>query len=254
MLFYFKNLQYLLRKTVLTKIYTKFHYIKKYSKKNNINLIQVIKHLIYSETLNKKNKFLIKKYQKYINKKYKFSYQDWFSSSFPIWQRLFINNSIIKKKINYLEIGCFEGRSTLFVGESLKNANLYVVDTFKGSHEHKRINFNIVYKNFINNTKYFSKRLVVNKMSSKKFFKFNKIKFDLIYIDGSHLCDDIKNDFISSIKIANKDCIIILDDFLWDFYKNKKNNPINGILPILSKNKDLLKIIHINNQLIVKKI
>lgn len=91
-------------------------------------------------------------------------------------------------------------------------------------------------------------------MSSEKFFKINKNKFDLIYIDGSHFCDDVKNDFNNSIKIANKDCIIILDDLLWNFYKNKKNNPINGILPILSKNKDILKIVHINNQLIVQKI
>jgi predicted O-methyltransferase YrrM len=76
-------------------------------------------------------------------------------------------------------------------------------------------------------------------MSSKKFFKINKNKFDLIYIDGSHFSDDVKNDFNNSLKIANKDCIIILDDLLWNFYKKKENNPISGIFPILSKNNDL---------------
>jgi predicted O-methyltransferase YrrM len=252
--FILKNLHYLFRRSVLNKIFIKFKYIKKSAKNYDIDLISVIKKIIYSEVLNKKNEFLIKKYQKYINKKYKFSYEDWFSSNYNIWKKIFNDNNLKNKKINYLEIGSFEGRSTIFVAESLIKANLYTVDTFIGSDEHNKIDFNLVYKNFKNNTKYFSKRLTINRMSSKKFFKINKNKFDLIYIDGSHFCNDVKNDFSNSIKIANKDCIIILDDLLWDFYKNKKNNPINGILPILSKNKDILKIIHINNQLILQKV
>jgi adenylate kinase family enzyme len=252
--FILKNLHYLFRRSVLNRIYIKFSYIKESAKDFDINLTSVIKKVIYSEVLNKKNEFLIKKYQNYINNKYKFSYDDWFSSNYNIWQKLFNDKNLRNKKINYLEIGSFEGRSTIFVAESLIKANLYTVDTFKGSDEHNKIDFNLVYKNFKDNTKYFSKRLTINRMSSKKFFKINKNKFDLIYIDGSHFSDDVKNDFNNSLKIANKDCIIILDDLLWNFYKNKKNNPISGIFPILSKNKDIFKIIHINNQLIVQKI
>ena len=252
--FILKNLHYLFRRSVLNRIYIKFSYIKESAKDFDINLISVIKKVIYSEVLNKKNEFLIKKYQNYIHNKYKFSYDDWFSSNYNIWQKLFNDKNLRNKKINYLEIGSFEGRSTIFVAESLIKANLYIVDTFKGSDEHNKIDFNLVYKNFKDNTKYFSKRLTISRMSSKKFFKINKNKFNLIYIDGSHFSDDVKNDFNNSLKIANKDCIIILDDLLWNFYKKKENNPISGIFPILSKNKDILKIIHINNQLIVQKI
>lgn len=197
--FILKNLQFFFRKSVLNRIYIKFNYIKKSAKGFDINLTSVIKKIIYSEILNKKNNFLIKNYQKYINSKYKFSYEDWFSSNCNIWHKLFNDKDLKNKKINYLEIGSFEGRSTIFVAEFLIKANLFVVDTFKGSDEHNKINFNLVYKNFKNNTKYFSKRLTINRMSSKKFFAINKNKFDIIYIDGSHFCDDVKNEDRKSV-------------------------------------------------------
>lgn len=96
--FILKNIHYFFRRSVLNRIYIKFNYIKKYAKSLDINLTIVIKKLIYSEILNKKDNFLIKKYQKYINSRYKFSYEDWFSSNYNIWQKLFNNKNLKIKK------------------------------------------------------------------------------------------------------------------------------------------------------------
>ncbi len=59
-------------------------------------------------------------------------------------------------------------------------------------------------------------------------------------------------DFQNSIRVLNKGGIIILDDFLWGYYKKIDENPIHGILPVL-KNEKNLKIISASWQLIVKK-
>ena len=49
----------------------------------------------------------------YFKNKYQFNYDDWFSKNINIWK----NYLIPLKEIKYLEIGSFEGRSAVFVGE-----------------------------------------------------------------------------------------------------------------------------------------
>ena len=41
-----------------------------------------------------------------------------------------------------------------------RNSKLTCIETFKGSDEHLKINFNMVKKNFLNNTKKFKDRLI----------------------------------------------------------------------------------------------
>ena len=49
---------------------------------------------------------------------------------------------------------------------------------------------------------------------SDDFFKENKINFDCIFIDGLHEYDQVKRDIINSVKILNKNGMIILHDCL----------------------------------------
>jgi hypothetical protein len=49
--------------------------------------------------------------------------------------------------------------------------------------------------------------------TSNNFFSMNKNKFDLIYIDGNHLYDFVKNDILNSLKSLNENGIIITDDY-----------------------------------------
>ena len=72
-----------------------------------------------------------------------------FSKNINIWK----NYLIPLKEIRYLEIGSFEGRSAVFVGELNNVKELTCVDTFKGSDEQKNINFDLVYKNCSDNLK-----------------------------------------------------------------------------------------------------
>lgn len=53
---------------------------------------------------------------------------------------------------------------------------------------------------------------------SEDFWKENNSTFDLIYIDGSHLYKDVRNDLYEAWKVLNKDGLLLADD--WDHPKN----------------------------------
>ena len=180
---------------------------------------------------------------------YSFNYTDWFGDNINVWKKYLSNLS----NFNYLEIGTFEGRSSVYVGQ-FKNCNkILCIDTFKGSDEHKEIDFSKVYENCKKNLNKIRKPAELLKSDSDSFFLKNKKKFNVIYIDGSHFYEDVKKDFDNSIKCLEKNGILICDDFLWFEYKNKKDNPLVAILESFYKYKDNLNIIFINYQIIFKK-
>ena len=190
---------------------------------------------------------------KYKNK-YRFNHKDWFSKNIPIWNFIFKNENIFSKKINYLEIGSFEGRSTIFMAENIKNIHINVVDPFVASEELSNIDFKLIFKTFTNNIAAFKNKIKINKTTSDIFFKKNKKKFDIIYVDGAHNKEQVKSDSLNALKYLNKDGIIIFDDLLWGFFnKDSCNNPINALLPFLRKNINKIKVLHLNYQLIIKK-
>ena len=50
------------------------------------------------------------------------------------------------------------------------------------------------------------------KMTSDDFFKQNTEKFDVIFIDGLHQYDQVKKDINNSLKVLNKNGVILLHD------------------------------------------
>jgi len=93
-----------------------------------------------------KLKEIIKK-KKYFENKYFFFYDDWFFHNINIWEKFLKQLD----SIDYLEIGSFEGRSTVFISENKKTKSLTAVDTWTGSDEHKNIDFKRVFSNFKKN-------------------------------------------------------------------------------------------------------
>lgn len=185
----------------------------------------------------------------YFKNKYQFNYDDWFSKNMNIWK----NYLATLKEIKYLEIGSFEGQSAVFVGELINIKEITCVDTFEGSDEHDNINFDIVYKNCSENLNRLNKSYNLIKDTSHNFFQNNNKKFNVIYIDGSHLYEDVKKDFINSMKCLDDGGILICDDFLWFFYKKIEKNPIGAILECYENYKKDLEIRFINHQIIFKK-
>jgi SAM-dependent methyltransferase len=232
----------------------KFYWNYRFIKRLNFKFVFINFSKIYRSS--KIEFYLSKKFE--INKKDQqeiyegcnFDYDDWFTGHIPIWKNYLPRDLDTK----YLEIGSFEGRSSVFVGKYFKNLiSIDAVDTFFGSDEHPsmKINFEKVFSNFKNNTAFLNKKIFIHKMKSEDFFKNNKKKFNIIYIDGSHHYNDVLKDLESSYKILDPDGIILCDDFLWNWYKDFKLNPGNAIIDFLKKYK--MQIIHIGNQVILKK-
>jgi len=212
----------------------------------------------------RKFSFIEKKfYQKYLqlNKdnldfKTKGKYtQDWFSYNIKYIARTIYKCNFHDEKLNILEIGSYEGLSTVFFLSLLKDSKITCVDPFSDFEENKDKDFNLVYENFIYNTKEFKNRIKLFKSTSDNFFRniSNEI-YDLIYIDGSHHADNVYRDAENSYNKLKKGGIIIFDDFLWDYHKNPNDNPIGGIKKFLVKNFFNLKIISLSYQIIVMKI
>jgi hypothetical protein len=67
-------------------------------------------------------------------------------------------------------------------------------------------------------TNHFEKEILngeveIFRTTSDKYFRTNKYKFDLIYIDGNHLYDFVQKDLSNSLDHVNDNAIIILDDY-----------------------------------------
>ena len=106
---------------------------------------------------------------------------DW--SKYP--SRYEIIQKIIERKKykNYLEIGC------------LKN------ETFDKINIEKKIGVDPVSGGNV-------------RLTSDVFFKTNKDIFDIIFIDGLHVYEQVKKDILNSLKFLNRDGVLLLHDCL----------------------------------------
>jgi hypothetical protein len=176
--------------------------------------------------------------------KYKFT-QTWFDIAIPGWEQLLIP---IKHNIkNVLEIGCFEGRATVWICENLLNDTLFkyeydIVDTFGGSlnesgmegTKEKLETDNFIENNFIHNISFFNNvNFQIHKGYSQTILPTfsQKEKYDFIYIDASHKADDTFVDAYYAHKMLKLGGIIIFDDYGWKDPANlhQLNSPELGI-------------------------
>ena len=67
--------------------------------------------------------------------------------------------------------------------------------------------------------------------TSNNFFEEleKSVKFNLIYIDGSHFAEDVYRDAVNADTFLEIDGFIIFDDFFWSWYPNLQDNPFFGI-------------------------
>jgi hypothetical protein len=231
-----------------------FKNIKKASLKYSIIFLpKIIQGVAFIE----KNKDIYLSKKSFFDNKFKWSYEDVFSPNIPVWEKI-INQFTF---IDYLEIGSYEGRSTVFISEQKNTRSVMAVDTFKGSDEydgmikHKHVSFETVYKNFTTNLNLVNKKnLNFLRDTSDNFFENNKSQFNLIYIDGSHHYDNVKKDFINAYNCIEKNGILIFDDFLWFYYEDFKKNPICAIIECYKIYKENLELIFLNHQIIFRKL
>lgn len=153
---------------------------------------------------------------------YRFEH-DWFSNNVNNLEVIFQGYKG-SKPLEILEIGAFEGRSTVWFLENIPNCTVMTIDTWKGGNDHSpdnpEINFTKVRENFDYNVQSFKDRVSI--INSTSFQALSYLvscgkKFDFIYVDGSHTAIDVNLDLILSFKLMTINSIIYCDDYLWGF-------------------------------------
>ena len=184
---------------------------------------------------------------------YKYS-QNWFLVS-EINNRLlhFLDKS---KENKILEIGCFEGLSSVFFADNFLdnlNSSLTCVDPFLtiNNNDHKQFLQNNEEMNFDFNISICKKsdRITINKITSDIFFENNNQTYNFIYIDGCHEPDFIKRDMENSFDILEKNGIMWMDDYGGGDGKQIKNT----MDAFLEKYRGQYELIHRGYQLAIKK-
>lgn len=186
---------------------------------------------------------------------------DWFSGNIPFWLSIFDGYGYKQKPINALEIGSWEGLSSYFILHTLPAAKLTCVDTWQGADEHKdgvAATLDVlkgIEEKFDINLSRFSTRFTKYKGTSQLFFTdfASKNKFDFIYVDGSHYCDDVIIDAIKCFEILNVGGVMVFDDYFWRYYTRVQDNPAVPINIFLRLKKGSYKIIRLYYQLVIEK-
>lgn len=185
---------------------------------------------------------------------------DWFSNNIQTWTKFIKPEFKGKPDLNFLEIGSFEGRATLWMLENLltqKTSKITCVDTFQGSMEHADIDGinNLEARFRANLSTYIDKGQVevfVGKSQEILPKLFNN-KFDFIYIDGSHVAHDVITDATMSWIILKNNGILVFDDYEWNAYKEPYLCPKIAIDSFTSIYKHKIDILHKGYQVIIKK-
>ena len=154
------------------------------------------------------------------------------------------NEETLKKLIKennvktVIEVGCFLGKSTKFFVE--QGCEVVSIDTFEGASdlndcEEVKKRLPNLYEQFLFNLKELGieNRVTVLQGSSEwAFFCTQPFRSDLIFIDGSHKYEDVKQDIKMWSRRANK--IICGDDYT-DVHPDVKQ-AVDELLPNANKN------------------
>lgn len=152
---------------------------------------------------------------------------DWFSGNIPVWDAIFQAHGLKGTHfLNFLEIGCFEGRATNYLLENVLTGNgckIHVVDTFAGSLKETGMNwsseykFSELYNTFVKNVSEHAEKVIIHAGESCKILKkdFDDNYFDFIYIDGSHTAPDVLQDAVLCHSLLKEGGVLIFDDYGW---------------------------------------
>ncbi|KAJ3713930.1 nucleotide-diphospho-sugar transferase [Lentinula raphanica] len=181
--------------------------------------------------------------------------QDWFSHNIPHWTKLL--PLITSPRPRILEIGCWEGRSAVFLLQNIHHvgADIVCIDHFDlfqtpaGRERYRKINHNLslIGKPFRVMPEFSVPALM--KLLEEEIQKEEALAqdvagggnvaasdnerslgFDWVYIDGSHEADDTSLDGELAWRLARKGAIVIFDDYNWDKEpKDSKHHPKRGI-------------------------
>ena len=185
--------------------------------------------------------------------------ETWFDMNIVPWCVTFSRIFNRAAPVRILEIGSWEGRSTLFFLTYFTQGHLTAVDTWSGSDEH---NYDATPElrdlevRFDGNVAPFRSRLTKRKGSSMHVLPQlldEQQKFDVVYVDGSHFADDVLTDGINAWRLLEEGGVLIFDDLLWNLYPRPRANPAWAIKLFLKYYAGQYNVLGASYQIILQK-
>ena len=189
--------------------------------------------------------------------------KDWFAWAPSVWEQI---TPHLPGRKNFLEVGSFEGRSTVWTVENMMEdgGEIVCIDTWEGGMEHvhgemvgaqERFNKNIellkekfpnrIVKAYKGTSVYYLAQLAAN----------NHGPFDFIYIDGSHVAKDVITDACMAWPMLKISGFMVFDDYLWKPQGlTAMDRPKIAIDAFINMFENALEVAHVGYQLIVRKI
>ena len=198
---------------------------------------------------------------------YKFT-EDWFSAD-DLVQFLPLKT---QKEIHFLEIGSFEGKSTVWFLENIllnEKSTITCIDpwTTYSQNNNSFDSYNKVDSewNFTDNKNTFLHNIYLSGFKNKviieqgfsneilpKFILYKK-KYDIIFIDGNHTSPFVITDGIMSWYLLKEGGLMIFDDYLWSD-SNSTLSPKLAVDSFINCFRDYIEVIWSEYRLVIKKI
>ena len=144
--------------------------------------------------------------------------QDWFTSNIGNFEAAKL---VLPDNKRILEIGCFEGRATCWMLQNMLSDDgvIYCVDTFKGGQEHDGMDLSRLLDVFEENISACAEPTQEVKILENLSFKslamliMAELKFDFIYVDGSHEIQDVITDACMAFQLLKPGGVMLFDDY-----------------------------------------
>jgi predicted O-methyltransferase YrrM/SAM-dependent methyltransferase len=161
---------------------------------------------------------------------------DWFSWNIDTWRRIFADAGFSPRQV--IEIGSYEGRSTVWMIENLltgEGASVIAIDAWAEGAEIDQRGMEEVEQRFDRNMAIAKQRCpnvhidkrkgTTPQVLSELMVKGLQGKVDFIYIDGGHHASDVLVDLVLGFQLCRVGGLIFCDDYLWEMSRAITETP-----------------------------
>lgn len=129
-----------------------------------------------------------------------------------LWSGLFLEPDIIGAPgLRFLEVGCYEGRTTLWLIENIltdPSSAITVVDIFFRGDYSERFERNLA-------DHIASGKVIVETGRSQDVLRTLDDGFDFIYVDANHDTHDVLIDAVLAFLLLKPEGTMVFDDYIW---------------------------------------
>lgn len=193
--------------------------------------------------------------------------QDWFLYGSHLWPNLIQYLPKHQNARRFLEIGSFEGRSSVWIIENMMKPydELVCIDTWAGGEEHSKLNMGEVERRFDHNIAEATKKaghIQVVKIKDVSTYGLARqmdwlenplYMFDFIYVDGSHQAADVLCDAVMAWRVLKDEGVMVFDDYLWGDPRMPLHRPKVAIDAFMNIFAPEMVILHTGYQIAIQK-